>query len=210
MRKALVIILLLAPTIALAQSDRIELTPSFGFRWGGKILAEDSSLLTHDVKLRSSETYGLNLGMPLGEHAQIELFVQHQSTELAEDSGLFAPGSGAVDVDVTYSHIGFLWQWPLDHADIAPFVATSLGVGHVSPNLTGARAEDRFSGSLGWGFKFRLRDNVGLRIEQRGFFTDLSGNNGDDHHDRHCDDWDECDSHALFQTSVTAGLVIRF
>jgi hypothetical protein len=213
MRRIIATLVLLVPTLAYAQSG-VELTPSFGFRWGGKLYAEDSSLLTHDVEVQSSDTWGLNLNFPVNEHFQIELLASKQSTQFGNENGLFEQSSDHVDVDISYAHIGMLWQWPVN--DWAPYIATSIGVGHIDPNLRGATAEDRFSASFAWGFKLRLADHVGLRIEQRGYWTDLSSwnshnNHNDHHHDNNHDCYyDDCNTHDLLQAAVTAGIVIRF
>jgi Outer membrane protein beta-barrel domain len=211
MRKVIAILILLAPALAFAQSDGVELTPNYGFRWGGKLYAQDSSLITHDVDIKSSDTYGLNLDFPVTEHIQIELMATKQSTTFGNDSGLFTPSAGDVNIDITYSHVGMLWQFPV--RDWAPYVVYSIGVGHINPSLAGATSENRFSASVGGGFKLRLAEHLGLRIEGRGYWTDLSGwndrnNNNNDHHCRHDDN--NCNNHDLVQAAVTAGLIIRF
>ena len=213
MRKVIAILFLLAPALAYAQSDGVELTPSYGFRWGGKLYAQDSSLITHDVDIKSSDTYGLSVDVPVTDHLQIELMATRQSTTFGNDGGLFTPSAGDVDIDITYSHVGMLWQFP--QRDWAPYVVYSIGVGHINPNLAGATSENRFSASVGGGFKLRLAEHLGLRIEGRGYWTDLSNwNNRDDNNDHNCHHNDHndhnCNNHDLVQAAVTAGLVIRF
>ncbi len=221
-RKSLVLsILLLAPVAAFAQDanslnnaytrGRFELTPTFSYNFGGTIAAEDSYLSDFDLQADDSESYGVTFGIPLSPWAQIELLASRQQTELVYDRALFGGSRGVADFDVTYYHVGGLFQW--GNGQIHPFLVASLGVANLNPDISGGRAENKFSGSLGGGVKIFFTDNIGLRLEGRGFWTLLDGNNNDYHYDdcHHYDcGYDYGYSSTFDQGQASAGLIIAW
>jgi hypothetical protein len=197
---------LLLPALMLAQDTGIEVTPTFGFRWGGEINAASTDLFDEDVKVDESMAYGLLVDFPVTRGLQIELLAERQSTNFGSGE-LFDPDELNLDVDITYYHIGVLYQWRSNQ--IYPYVAGGVGIAEISPDQSGVSTEDRFSGSLGGGFKVPLSDHVGFRFEGRGFWTDTGGWDcewNDDHH--HHGDWD-CQTD-LLQGEVKVGLVLSF
>jgi hypothetical protein len=214
------VLLFLAPAIALAQSDpaadyssprnlrgMFELTPTFSYNFGGTIYGEDSVLSEFDLEADDGEAYGITFGIPVSRFAQIELLASRQSTELQFDDGLFGGSTpGFADFEVSYYHVGGLFQW--GNGQIHPFVVLSLGVATLDPNVGGSRAETRFSGSVGGGVKIFFTDNIGLRLEGRGFWTMLDGNNDDYHYDDcYCDyGYDN----TFDQGQASAGLIIAW
>ena len=213
------LVLLLAPAAAFAQDanqpnnaytrGRFELTPTFSYNFGGTISAEDSYLADFDLEADDSEAYGVTFGIPLSPWAQIELLASRQQTQLVYDQGLFGGSRGIADFDVTYYHVGGLFQW--GNGQIHPFFVASLGIASLNPDISGAGAENKFSGSIGGGVKIFFTDNIGLRLEGRGFWTLLDGNNNDYHYD---DCWD-CNydygySNTFDQGQASAGLIIAW
>ncbi len=210
-------VLLLAPAAAIAQDTnlsssaytrgRFELTPTFSYNFGGTLSAEDSDLFDFDLEADDSEAYGVTFGIPLSPWAQIELLASRQQTQLVYDQGLFGGSRGVADFDVTYYHVGGLFQW--GNGQIHPFLVASLGVANLNPDVPGARAENKFSGSLGGGVKIFFTDNIGLRLEGRGFWTLLDGNSDDYYWDDGC----YCDygySNTFDQGQASAGLIIAW
>ena len=210
-------VLLLAPAAAFAQAadspsnaytrGRFELTPTFSYNFGGTLSAEDSDLFDFDLEADDSEAYGVTFGIPLSPWAQIELLASRQQTQLAYDEGLFGGVRGLADFDVTYYHVGGLFQW--GNGQIHPFLVASLGVANLNPDVPGARAENKFSGSIGGGVKIFFTDNIGLRLEGRGFWTLLDGNDDDYYWDEGC----YCDygySETFDQGQASAGLIIAW
>lgn len=221
-RKLIVLfVLLIAPATAFAQDanhpnnaytrGRFELTPTFSYNFGGTLSAEDSHLSDFDLEADDSEAYGVTFGIPLSPWAQIELLASRQQTQLVYDQGLFGGSRGVADFDVTYYHVGGLFQW--GNGQIHPFLVASLGVANLNPDISGARAENKFSGSLGGGVKIFFTDNIGLRLEGRGFWTLLDGNNDDYHYDdcHHYDcGYDYGYSNTFDQGQASAGLIIAW
>jgi hypothetical protein len=209
-------VLLLAPVAAFAQEPgapnyaytrgRFELTPTFSYNFGGTITAEDSSLFEFDLEADDSEAYGITFGIPLSPWAQIELLASRQQTQLSYDRGLFGGSRGVADFDVSYYHVGGLFQF--GDGQIHPFFVASLGIANLNPDVPGANAENKFSGSIGGGVKIFFNDNVGLRLEGRGFWTLLDGED-DDYY------WDDCYcdygyTNTFDQGQVSAGVIIAW
>jgi hypothetical protein len=197
--------LLLLPCVAQAQhayTPSVEITPIVGYRWGGELQARGTDLLDEDALIDSGTAFGLLVDIPLSRHSQIELMADRQSTS-------FERGT-LPDVDITYYHVGFLYQWTPSH--LRPFVVGSLGFADIAPE--GARSEDRFSASIGGGLKVALSRHVGFRLEGRGFWTDTGSGSG----------WSDCDGGCcgyccgdygscrvdLVQSELRVGLVISF
>lgn len=210
-------VLLLAPAAAFAQAadspsnaytrGRFELTPTVSYNFGGTLSAEESDFFDFDLEAGDSEAYGVTFGIPLSPWAQIELLASRQQTDLAYDNGLFGGSRGVSDFDVTYYHVGGLFQW--GNGQVHPFLVASLGVANLNPDVPGARAENKFSGSIGGGVKIFFTDNIGLRLEGRGFWTLLDGNEDDYYWDDGC----YCDygySETFDQGQASAGLIIAW
>lgn len=172
--------LLLGPAVASAQeSHRFELTPRIGFNWGGSLDNRDT-LFGADVEAKESGSYGLSFDIPLASALQLELLASRQATELRFDEGLFGPDFAVADIDISYYHVGLLWQGT--DRRVSPFFVASLGVTRLDPDLPDTSTENRFSLSLGGGVKIFFSDHVGLRLEGRGFWTAL-----DEEEDRYWD-----------------------
>ena len=184
--------------------NSFELTPFGGFRYGGTLWADRSSLFGFDTDVASNPNYGLNFGIPIGDTPmKLELMVNQQNTHLSPGGGLFEPDLNVADIDITYYHAGL--QIPLgDPRSVNPFLLLSAGVANLRPDLREVSSENRFSGSAGVGVKIPLNRNVGFRIEARGYFTSLGDE--DDGGCFRCDDWGE----DLYQGETNFGLVISF
>jgi hypothetical protein len=207
MRKLALTVLLLIPGAAFAQGA-FEIIPFGGYRWGGDVSAQDLDLDQTDVDLDSSGCYGLDLELALGPGLRLQLLADRQSSEFVDEdlSGRLVSLGG---VDVTYYHLGLLYQW--NPGRVKPYVGGSLGVGMIEPDDSQLADRDEFSAGVGGGFKVYLVDHLGIRVDLRGFWTNL---------DRASDDWDDCDfdddcwdtvwDEYLFQTELTVGLVLSF
>lgn len=202
MRKVAVFLLFLSPAVATAQERRIELTPFIGYQFGGDLELHDE-FGRFGVDLDESQSYGLILDIPVSRSLQVELVLNRQPTQLEVDEGLFAPPVVLADADLTYLHGGLLWHW--GPGQVRPFVGLTAGVTNIDPDLAGSESETRFSIGLSGGAKIFFSRHVGLRLEARGWFTDIDER--DDVH--HCCPHHE-DSSGLDQGQVAAGLILAF
>lgn len=195
---------LLAAPASLAQSGRpgkIELTPYVSYRFGGEVRDEDFHRdRNNSTDIEESEAYGVTLDVPITRGLSLELLVSRQQTQAQFDEGLFEPSFDLGDIDVTYGHVGVLYQWNL--GQVNPFVVGSIGGTLFDPSFPGADEETRLSIGLGGGVKLFFSEHVGVRLEGRGFWTDVEDNNDRYHYG------DE--GSTLYQGEASAGLIIAW
>jgi hypothetical protein len=210
MRKTILLLALLIPVSAAAQHS-FELTPTLGYRWGGSFKARTTDILEQDVDVNSDASIGLLFDVSLNRFLDLELMIDHQSTDLGERR-LWGPSQDNPGIDITYYHAGLLFQWPVGRSKM--FVVGGMGMADLDLDLPGAGSESRFSTSFGGGVKLDLSHRLGLRLEVRGFWSDTGSGSwwdcGDDYHGCH-DCWDDCDwgRGDLVQGEVKLGLIIK-
>lgn len=215
MRKSVLIFLVLfVPTSLFAQyRDRgrryygrdtaFELTPFGGYRYGGTIFANQTTLFRTDVDVASAANYGLGLGIPVGDAGmKIELMVDRQNTHFQAGGGLFEPSAHLANFRITYYHGGLLIPFA-ESRSATPFIIVSAGVANLDPDIRGVSAENRFSASAGLGVKVPFNRNVALRIEARGYFTSLDNRNT-------CSRCYYDYNRDLYQGETNVGLSLRF
>lgn len=183
--------------------DAFELTPFAGYRWGGTIFATQSFVFDQDVEVESSPSFGVGLGIPLGDSGlKLELLANRQSSELVVDRGIFEPEGEVADIDVTYLHAGV--QIPFARSRNAmPYVVVSGGIANLDPQLSGIRAENRFSASAGVGIKLPMSEFLSLRLEGRGYYTALE-------EETDCTVCDYFYDENFYQGEVNLGLTFSF
>ena len=206
-RKALFLAFLLtvpamAP-MAMAQTHRFEITPTASYRFNGEFEADSDFPLDDnlDVRIDEGPAFGVIFDVPLNPNWQLEFIVNRQDSTFIVDEGLFTPERELGDVAIDYYHAGFGFQW--GPGQVNGFVSGGLGFARVDPDFPELETETRFSGNLGGGVKIFFAENIGLRVEGRGYWVDLeSGFEG--RYDRF--DSDE----GMYQGEVSAGLIIAF
>jgi hypothetical protein len=193
----------LIPAVALAQPVRFEITPFGGYRLKGDFDARSSNTFDPrlNVKIDDSAVFGATLDIPLNRNWQLEILANRQRSSFIVDQGLFEPTNTLGDVDLTMVHAGFLLQW--GEGQVNPFITASAGVTHIDPKFHELSSDNRFSASLGGGAKIFFNPNIGLRLEARGFWTDLD-TGFRDRYDRYDN------RQGLYQGEGSVGLIIAF
>ncbi len=176
MKRTILALLLLTPLVpaaATAQAYRFEITPTVGYRFDGTVAAYDDHGNRFDnpeLRLDGSGIYGVTFDFPIAYRLQLEVLVNHQSSNFSTDNNnSFAGRQTLGDVDLDYYQIGLLYQW--GRGQVNPYIAGSLGVANVQPKF--GASDSRFAGSFAGGAKIFFNRNVGLRLEVRGYYTDL-------------------------------------
>lgn len=211
MRKTLfcLALLLAFPALAAAQGSGFELTPIAGYRLSGEVTAYDDDGFSEDtdVEVDESPVFGLIFDIPLGYRWQLELLANRQQSNFSFDPGLFDPSVDLGDVDIDYYHVGLVYNW--GRGQVNPFLTGSLGLARIEPEAVNIDSEDQFSASLAAGVKLRFNQNLGLRFEGRGYWTNLDTEFREDDFGcrrRRCDRVDE----ALYQLEGNVGLIVAF
>lgn len=199
---ALVVLATLAgASAAFAAPNQLELTPYVAYRFGGEIEDDDGFFRDNTTDIEESEAFGVTLDIPLDGGFKLEFLVSQQQSEAQFDEGLFEPSFDLGDIDVTYGHVGLLYEW--QPGDVRPFVVGSAGATQLDPDFPGADSETKFSIGLGGGVKIFLAEHIGLRLEGRGFWTAV-----DEDDDRYYDYGDDGD--VLFQGEASVGLIFAW
>jgi len=149
--------------------DTIEITPFYGYRFGGEF--EDADTGEH-LNIRDSPCWGGILDIYVSKVTQLEFYYSRQETELKSDQGLFA-STTLFDLDVDYYHIGGTVILP--DGPWQPFVLGTLGATHMDPDAPDTNSLTRFSLGLGGGVRFFPTEHLGLYLAGRGLLTFMEG-----------------------------------
>lgn len=146
-------------TPAIAQD--YEITPFIGWR-ASSSLEEVNTGATIDVK--ETDSFGFLLSLKQNSSTNYDFLFSRQSTELQSTTS-----SNTESLRIDYYQIGGTVFY--DHDKLKPFVTGGLGATHISPANNDFSSETKFSLSVGGGLKFPFSQNIGLRLEARGYGT---------------------------------------
>ncbi len=184
---------------------QFQITPTAGYRTSGQLTATDRDFLNDaDVEVDKSSVFGVIVDIPFGQSGfGLELLANRQESAFTIDPGLFDPSERLGDVEISYLQGGIYYEW--GGGQVVPFISVTGGVTRIDPKFDDLEAEDRASATIGGGVKIFFNRNVGLRLEGRGYWTDLDTRFRDDdrRHDRSVDE-------ALYQGEASAGLIFAF
>jgi opacity protein-like surface antigen len=144
-----------------------EVAPFAGMRFGGNFDVATGAQLAADVErsvdVDDAPAYGMVVEFPSGHQTLWQVLYSHQSTEFdGVDTGGVA---GSIDLDIDYLHVGGLYV--LDGERVRPYVGFGLGVSQFRPDGSGFDDETQFSVGFMGGWKFRLSQRLGLRLDAR-------------------------------------------
>jgi hypothetical protein len=187
---------------ALAQeSQTLEITPFFGYQFGGDFEVFDSEFGVVDFEFEDSEVFGVAIDFPLNRYFQVEGLIFRQPSTLEIDEGIFGPAFELSDIDIDYFQANALWQgaW----GQVKPYMSGGMGFAILSPDLPELDSETRFAFNFGAGVKTFFTPHVGLRLDSRLLFVMLP----EDDEDVFC-----CESQddGMSQVNFTLGVIFAF
>lgn len=167
----LVCVVLLGTSNAFAQSDALEteFTIFGGLRAGGEMSVEDSNVV---YAAKDSSSYGLIWNTRQKRNTEWEVYFSRQQTEVERSDPFFI--IPAIDVDIYTLQLGGTYLF--DGNGVRPYLATTLGGTHVKADSASGDSDTFFSGSLGFGLKFREGERLGFRLEGRAHGVLVSSN----------------------------------
>jgi hypothetical protein len=153
--------LLLFALGAQAQVD-LEISPFYGYRWGGAIETSDGQSLS----LQGGRAYGLALDYSPSADSDLkfELLWSRQDSRVDLSS---VGGSSQAGVTVDEFQVGGVLE--TSQGRLHEYITGLLGASVFSPE--GSSSDVRFSMSIGGGVKFFLLRNLALRADVRGYGT---------------------------------------
>ncbi|WP_286263023.1 hypothetical protein [Thalassotalea atypica] len=199
---ALFIVFTLFSTQLVAQeSIELELTPLFGYRFGGEFDDEQSN---STIELEDGNSYGLLTSWAYDQSRQGELLVSHYDSAFSSEltNNVFNPS----DIGITYIHLGGNIQ--LSDNNLPFYLSGGIGITHLSPENNGLKSETKFSGSLGLNTRVALTESVRLYIGGRVYATLLDADSEIFCDSQNCAIYVE--SEVWVQSELSAGLTFKF
>jgi opacity protein-like surface antigen len=149
--------------LATAQAQQLEITPNYGYRFGGTV---QNSLTGQSYNFQDAPAYGLTLDYAPDTNSggELELMWSRQDTSV-NLGGLAAVGK--VNLSIDQIQLGGSMQTAGQH--LREYVSVLLGGTYYSPD--GYNDDLRFSLSIGGGVKYFFTKNIALRGDLRGYCT---------------------------------------
>ncbi len=157
-------------TIADARDNA--LTVYAGYRGGGSFT---DATTEQGLSLENSSAASLALDIGLDASRQLQLFINHQRTDLSLDATSPLAG-GRLGMNITYLHIGGT-NFFNGAIGRGPYVVGGVGATLFDPEA-GFRSEVRASLNIGIGYQLPLGDTLALRFEARGYATLVNSSGG--------------------------------
>ena len=154
----------LAPAYGQQTSQKFELTPFGGYRFGGSFDLDESEV-SYDIE--DSPSFGLIVNFPHRPNTRWEILYSQQSTE-AELSGV-STTDAVIDVDLQMLQLGGTYQF--EGEKVVPYLAATLGATHARASGSSSESDTFWSGSVGFGILISPNSRVGLRLEVRAYGT---------------------------------------
>ena len=164
-RHHLLTIAILVTQLTPAYAQDYEITPFVGWRTSSSL--EDANTGA-TIDLAETSSFGIILSMKRDKDTNYDFLFSRQSTELQSST----TPSNTESLRIDYYQLGGTVFY--DYDKLHPFVSGGLGATHISPANNDFSSVTKFSLSVGGGLKFPFTQNVGLRLEARGYGTVVS------------------------------------
>ena len=161
-RHYLLAIAILATQLTPAYAQDYEITPLIGWRTSNSLEDVNTGAT---IDLDETRSYGVILSMKKSSDTNYDFLFSRQNTKLQSTSI-------TESLRIDYYQLGGTVFY--DYDKLHPFVTGGLGATHISPANDDFSSETKFSLSVGGGLKVPLTQNMGLRLEARGYGTVVS------------------------------------
>mgnify|MGYP000241741805 CR=1 FL=1 len=180
--------------------DVIEVTPTFGYRFGGEFEQEEQS---QSMDLKEKNSVGITFAWAHDRKRQGEIVFSHYQSEFENASSLALENN---ELSVSYLHLG--GNLPIASQGIPFWISGGLGITHFAPDDNKLDKETKFSANLGINTRLTISDNTALKIGGRIYGTFL-----DSESEIFCDS-DNCliyvSSDVWVQSELYLGLTVGF
>ena len=153
-------------SISIVQGQAIEITPTYGYQFGGKL-----SYGSNYIKVDDSGMFGIALGYEVRSDYMVEVSYLNMGTELRIRDRIASPSESRLsDLNVDWFMLGGTRYFGNDN--IKPFFGGQLGLSVFSPKNVdrdiapnGLNSVTRFSFGFKGGVVVMLTDRVGLNFQ---------------------------------------------
>lgn len=156
---------------AFAQTRPVEITPFFGYQFGGSASSIDGAL-----SIQPDVDYGVAIDIRSTPDTTLQLLYNRQVTNVdIRVNDVFETLRFAEGLAVDYYHLGGTVEFPTEH--LRPYFALTVGATRFDLARPEIRDEWRFSMGIGGGFKAYVSDRFGIRVDGRVWptFVNTSG-----------------------------------
>ena len=200
---ALLMLLAIAPAAHSSPSRPIQLTPFYGWRWGGTVQDYYTGTKLH---MDAAPSFGGVLSVATSQATWAEFTYDRQSSKVKVDP-IYYP-RGEIKMAIDHYMIGGTREAISMNPDIHPFVGGMMGWTHFSSPEGQFTGFDKFSMGVDLGVKIMPNPKMGFRLDGRGFVTLVSG--GSSWYVGTGGGGAYWSGSALWQGEVTGGLVLNF
>jgi opacity protein-like surface antigen len=153
--------------LAYAEPKRFEITPVFGYQWGGAFETNGGGggFPAGELKLTDSFAWGAIISFLAQAGSAVELIYHRQDTDIEFDPAGAGGNTNLGGFAINYIQLGGRQQF--GHSEqFHPFVSGSLGIGILDPKAGDLDSSTRFSWSVGGGAQYILASGrVGIRTD---------------------------------------------
>lgn len=154
---------------------RIEITPFIGPRTHGAFRTGEQTD-NRFVEVDGSASFGTFVGYGLTDNLVLEGLFAHQGSQVIQGDAptgtepeprIVEPGQPLFDIGIDYFHGGVLYGGGSDV--FSGYAAAGAGLARLSPDLPSTSTINKFSFSLGIGFRMFFAERIGFRFDARAF-----------------------------------------
>lgn len=161
---------LILPFLSTAQ--RIEVTPTIGYQFGGKINFFEGSF-----KIEDNMNYGVTLGID-ARQAMIEIYWTKMDTRGKWNPYNITLNPRTFDMNVQYFQVGGMREQSIGEGTVIGFGGITLGAVYFNSVETDIEDVWRFAMTVGGGAKIILSDRIGIRLQGRLLMPIYGGGGG--------------------------------
>ncbi len=157
--KGIALSLLFMFSVSSAQAQELEITPTVGYFWGGK-------LRTYYGELRLGEgmNYGLTVDYSVAPGTLFEAFWTINTSEVNYYEYGFKDFTDKFNITTNYIHLGVVQEMNYGEA-FRPYGVFTMGTTIFSPERYSTVWQ--FSLGLGGGLKYYISDRIGIKVQGR-------------------------------------------
>lgn len=149
--------------IVFTGNAQLEVTPTGGFFWGGKVQFYEGEIDMHD-----GGNFGIILGVPTmkGNFVELSYSMTASSADFRPYSSFNGYNPVSADLNTHYLMIGTYQQFDVG-GKVVPFLGISLGTSIFDFDYPNSANLWRFSMGISGGLKYYISDRIGIRIQGR-------------------------------------------
>lgn len=211
---------------AQVRAGTFEITPFYGYLWGGSFARGTTGIYAQRVDMEGAGVYGVGAGYFFNSVNEVELRWARSQTHFVPDNhdgGGPIFGNDGNDVrlgDLTIDYYMANWIFNFGHSRFVPYISIGAGAAVLDPNdarilcptapCPEASSATRFTAAIGGGVKYYFNRHIGLRFDGRANETYLNSGHGGCSFDNGHGFCSSSGSNWLVNGEVSGGVIFAF